>query len=208
MVEATITELIDAAGRGDHCAWNQIVARYMPLVIGTARKYRLFGQDADDVCQTVWLRLVEHLSDLRDARALPKWLATTTRNEALRFLNARKRTVLVDPIEGSELDTPYELEDVAGAILTAERQQALRDGLAELQPHQRELLLLLVADPPLSYLDISARLSIPIGSIGPTRARCLAKLRTSQAIRSLHSTETENNEIGGNQHDLTRAGRA
>ncbi len=205
-MEATVPELVHAASRGDPAAWTNLVKTYMPLVVGVTHRYRLFGQDADDVCQTVWLRLVEHLTDLRDPQALPHWLATTTRNEALRLIMARKRTKPVDPVEGSQVDVQVH-DDAEAVVLIAERRQALREALAELAPHQQQLLLLLIADPPLSYAQISGRLGIPIGSIGPTRARCLERLRASNAIRALNVTQRDVKGTGGRNHEFTPARR-
>jgi RNA polymerase sigma factor (sigma-70 family) len=180
---STVPELVDAARAGDADAWNDLVDRFLPMVSGVIGRLRLPPADAADVNQTVWLRLVEHLDDLRDPRALPGWLATTARREALRAIEARRRTVAVDPQAGSLEQIPHEGE-VDDLVLAAERAQALRDGLAELPAQRRELLELLVADPPVSYEEISRRLEIPIGSIGPTRARALAQLRNTRAVRA------------------------
>ena len=186
----TVPELVAAAVQGDQEAWNQIVARYMPLVSSVMSKYRLTAEDAQDVSQTLWLRLVEHLSEIREPRALPAWIVTTTRNEALRVLATRQRCVLVDPQTGSDLETPdhCELDD---ELLREERQQALRDGLAELKPHHRELLVLLMTDPPMSYEQISQQLGISVGSIGPTRARALEQLRSTSALKGLLTTRND-----------------
>lgn len=180
---STVPELVVAARAGDADAWNALVDRFLPMVAGVIGRLRLSPADAADVNQTVWLRLVEHLDDLRDPRALPGWLATTARREALRAIEARRRTVAVDPQAGSLDEIPNEGE-VDDLVLAAERAQALRDGLAELPAQRRELLELLVADPPVSYAEISSRLGIPIGSIGPTRARALAQLRNTRAVRA------------------------
>lgn len=182
-----LATLVPAAREGDHHAWDAIVDRFLPLVCSIVRRYRLSEADGDDVSQTVWLRLVEHLDALREPDALPGWIRTTTRNECLRVLAARGRVRPVDPQDG------VGLEDGAGPVgpeldaelLAAERRQALRDALAELPAGRRELLLLLLTDPPLAYEEISARLGIPIGSIGPTRARALDQLRRTRALRGL-----------------------
>jgi RNA polymerase sigma factor (sigma-70 family) len=176
--------LVSRARGGDQDAWNAIVERYLPLVCGLARRYRLSDADGDDVCQTVWLRLVEQLGALREPAALPGWIATTTRNECFRLLAARKRMTPVDP--GESVALAGVTDDVAGNdLLAAEQRQALRDGLAELPAARRELLLILLADPPVPYADISERLGIPVGSIGPTRARALEQLRSTRALRAL-----------------------
>ncbi|MEO9324057.1 sigma-70 family RNA polymerase sigma factor [Nocardioides sp. C4-1] len=179
-----LTDLVSAARGGDADAWDAIVERFLPLVGAVARRHRLSEADADDVSQTVWLRLVEHLDGLREPAALPGWIRTTTRHECLRVLAARGRTRVADPQDARVLDAVT--DDVAGDdLVAAERRQALREALAELPAARRELLLLLLADPPLAYAEISARLGIPIGSIGPTRARALDQLRKTRALHDL-----------------------
>ncbi len=179
-----LATLVPAAREGDQSAWNAIVDRFLPLVGAIIRRHRLSEADGDDVSQTVWLRLVEHLGALREPDALPGWIRTTTRNECLRVLAARSRTRPVDPQDSGGLDAVA--GDVADTeLLAAERRQALREALAELPAGRRDLLLLLLTDPPLAYDEISARLGIPIGSIGPTRARALEQLRRTSALRGL-----------------------
>ena len=180
----TVTALVRAAAKGDERAWNILVERYLPLVYSVIRRYQLSAGDAQDVSQTLWLRLVEHLDDVRDPRALPGWIAVTTRNESIRLLKARGRTVNVDPATSRQFDRRAEQSELDEDLLRVERNQMLRDGLDELLPKQRELLLLLVADPPLSYQEISRMLDIPVGSIGPTRARYLQRLRSTSAMVS------------------------
>jgi RNA polymerase sigma factor (sigma-70 family) len=184
----TVTDMVAAARDGDREAWDQLVERYMPLVYAVAGRYRLGASDVADVSQALWLRLVEHLDRIREPRALPAWIVTTTRNEALRVIGSRKRTVSVDPQTGLGLDGAADGPDLEDDLLRQERHQALRDGLRELRPRHRELLLLLLADPPLSYDDISDRLGMPKGSIGPTRARCLEALRQTTALRTFLPT--------------------
>lgn len=186
MKDLSVAELVLSASAGSQGAWDELVTRYMPLVWSVIRKYRLFGQDAEDVSQTVWLRLVEHLDDIREPQALPKWIATITRNETMRLFNARQRVTPVDPTEGLDREDISEKE-VDTALLESERRQAMRDGLRELTSDQRELLLLLAVDPPIAYTEISERLQMPIGSIGPTRRRCLDKLRNTAAMKSFFS---------------------
>jgi RNA polymerase sigma factor (sigma-70 family) len=158
----------------------------MSLVLGVARRYRLCPDDVADVSQALWLRLVEHLDDIREPRALPGWIVTTTKHEALRLLKARERAVPVDPQTGFALnEVDDDDEGLEEDLLRLERHQALREGLQELRPQHRALLMLLLADPPLSYDDISRRLGIPKGSIGPTRARSLEALRNTAALQTL-----------------------
>jgi RNA polymerase sigma factor (sigma-70 family) len=176
-----VEQLVEAARDGDPAAWNALVDRYLPLVTAVIRRLRLSPADADDVNQTVWLRLVEHLDGLREPRALPGWLATTARHEGLRVIKRRARDLPTDPA-GHTFDTA-EVFDMGESLEEDLRAAALREAMGELSEKHRELLLMLLVDPPLSYDDISARLGIPRGSIGPTRARALAQLRRSRALR-------------------------
>ena len=180
--EHAVTTMVEAARAGDTAAWNGLVDRYVPLVRAVAGRYQLSADEVADVSQTVWLRLVEHLDRIREPRALPGWIVTTTRNEAFRVIKARNRNQYMDPL--SDWEPPGEdTTELDEQLLQDERRQALRDGLDELAPHQRNFLLLLLADPPLSYDEISQELGIPRGSIGPTRARYLEQLRRTAALR-------------------------
>ncbi len=173
---AVVTLVARAAGY-DQEAWNELVERYIPLVWGICVRYRLTSHDTEDVCQSVWLLLVEHLGKLREPAALPGWLATTTRRECLRVLRAAGRYDL----SGRE---PDEVDDAAieETVITAERNAALRAAFAELQPRCRQLLTLLISDPPVPYAKISSLLQVRVGSIGPLRARCLERLRRSRYL--------------------------
>ena len=184
--------LVDGAVNGDQQAWNSIVDEFQPLVISVARRYRLPEADAQEISQMVWLKLLENLPRLRTPAALPGWIVTTTKHQAFQVLHARARTVSVDAVEtyaGNARDMVDDT-DVADDLLRAERARAVRGGLAELTSDQRALLLLLVAEPPLSYEEISRRLGIPVGSIGPTRARHLKKLRETTAMRAYRESLT------------------
>src|SRR3712207_8731359 len=98
LVDDDVPQLVTAASRGDQGAWNAIVDRYLPLVYSVTRVHRLSQSDAEDVNQTVWLRLVEHLDDIREPRALPKWIMTTAKHECLRLIKAGHRELAVDPL--------------------------------------------------------------------------------------------------------------
>ncbi len=190
MTETTDTgEIVRAAAGGSQQAWDRLVERYMPLVISVARGFHLTSKDVEDISQTVWLRLVEHIGTLREPRALPGWIATTARHEAIRVQRSRAQANPVDPGAGGPLDRNVESVDMDDRLLSAERHQALIDGLAELPVQQRRLLELMVVDPPLSYQEISTKLGIPVGSIGPTRSRALTRLRASGPIQSLLGPE-------------------
>jgi RNA polymerase sigma factor (sigma-70 family) len=165
----------------DPGAFAEIVERYAPLVWSICTRFRLSGSDAEDVGQNVWLLLVEQLGNLRDPAALPGWLATTTRRECLRVVTSAQKSERL----GIKLDEALRFADdtaIDEEILTAERNAALRVAFAELPLRCQQLLSMLMAEPPCSYAQISERLNIPIGSIGPQRARCLERLRRSQAL--------------------------
>ena len=195
----SICAVVAAAGAGDQAAWNNIVDRYTPLLISVIRRFRLTTSEAEDVAQTVWLRLVEHLGSLREPRALPMWLITTGRRESLRYLSTERRSSPHDPLEPTwsnqvTAETAWgaaEPPEPGDELIRAGRQQALLAGLAELNDRQRELLILLVKDPPLSYAEISARTGVPVGAIGPTRARAVDRLRHSAAVQAWADTSYE-----------------
>jgi RNA polymerase sigma factor (sigma-70 family) len=185
-----VTGLVTRARNGDRQAWDQMVDRYVPLVWSICRRHRLEAADAQDAAQSVWLNLVDHLDSLRDPAALPGWVATTTRRECGRILRAAR----------SPGNAAYALADQtipdehAGAaeqdLLAAERHAALREAFGQLPRGCQQLLALLTADPPVSYAEISVRLGVPVGSIGPTRLRCLDTLHRHPAITALIDADT------------------
>ena len=175
--------LVKASVDRDEDAWDELVRRFAGLVAFVIRHYRLSAADTQDVSQLVWLRLVEHLGQIREPSALPGWLATTTRHECERYLRVNGRSVAMDPLTMWFHDRP-DGPEVDEMLLATERRQVLLNALAELSAPHRELLLMLTADPPHSYAEISRILGIPIGSIGPTRSRVLDKLRDTDAVRA------------------------
>lgn len=170
-----VAGLVDAAAEGDAAAWNALVERYTNLLWSIARSYGLAAADAADVVQTAWLRLVERLGQLRDPERVGSWLATTVRREALRTIRLRGRQVPTD--DDGVLDPGGVGDDLDVRLLNAERDQMLWQALRQLPERCQRLLRVLMADPPPSYEDVSAALDMPIGSIGPTRGRCLERLR-------------------------------
>ncbi|MFG1604411.1 RNA polymerase sigma factor [Actinoplanes sp. NPDC049265] len=182
MADWELPELVKASIDRNEDAWNELVRRFAGLVAFVIRHYRLSASDTQDVSQLVWLRLVEHLGQIREPAALPGWLATTTRHECERYLRVNGRSVAVDPMTMKEDRSAA--PDIDEMLLAVERRQVLLDGLGQLAPQQRELLLMLAADPPYSYAEISRILGIPIGSIGPTRSRVLDKLRDTDVVRA------------------------
>ena len=192
-----VTLLVNAAQQGDEGAWGEIVDRYTPLVVSVVLRYRLSSAELQDVAQTVWLRLIEHLGDLREPRALPMWLITTAKREALRSATAASRVRPTDPQDDGWF-TRFVVEDDQDADLVRdERHAALMEGFASLSPRQRELLLILSEDPPVPYAEISRRTGIPVGAIGPTRARAVARLRQTPAVQQFLAVGAESSERAG-----------
>ena len=177
--------LVTRARSGNKQAWDALIERYAPLIWSICRSHRLGVADAEDVGQSVWLHLVDQLDRIRDPAALPGWLATATRRECLRVLRAARGPLA----SGYALDAETLPDEQAGTaeheLLAAERNAALREALRDLPPRGQRLILLLIEDPPVPYAEISARLGIPVGSIGPTRRRCLDTLRDHPAIAAL-----------------------
>jgi RNA polymerase sigma factor (sigma-70 family) len=182
--DPSVILLVTRAQTGDQQAWNALVERYAPLVWSICRRYQLGGADASDAGQNVWLALVDQLGNIRDPAALPGWLATTTRRECNRVLRARSAPPAVAVLDAETI--PGQQTDPAEQqLLTAERHAALREAFTGLPPRCQRLIAMLIEDPPVPYATISAELGIPIGSIGPTRRRCLDQLRHHPAITAL-----------------------
>jgi len=167
--------LVRRAAAGDERAWNELVDRYAALVWYTARSAGLSPSAAADVSQTTWLRLAEHLDRIRQPERVAAWLAVTTQREARRVSRIEARSVLVDP--WTELANLESGDDPDLNLRRAEDIAAVQRALAELSSRCRELLTALVSDPPVSYEQISQSFDVPVGSIGPTRRRCLDHLR-------------------------------
>jgi RNA polymerase sigma factor (sigma-70 family) len=170
-----ITEVVRRAADGDMRAWNRLIDQYGRLIWSIPVRFKLEESDAADVVQTTWMRLIEHIDRIDQPDRVGSWLAATARNECLRHMATRKRLVLVH--EDQEFDSVDNGPEVDEALLAAERAQAVREALTHLPPQCQQLLELLMADPPVTYAEISDKLGLPVGSIGPTRKRCLAKLR-------------------------------
>ena len=185
--DQSVIALVTRAAGDDQQAWDELIERYAPLVWAICTRYRLSNHDIEDVGQSVWLLLVAQLGKLREPAALPGWLATTTKRECLRVVTAtRKSQQLGSTVDDAPVADERAIDE---EILIAERNAALRTAFAELPPHGQHLLAMLFRDPPCSYSEISATLGIPIGSIGPQRARCLERLRHSSALTAFGEIE-------------------
>ncbi|MEZ5408500.1 MAG: sigma-70 family RNA polymerase sigma factor [Acidimicrobiales bacterium] len=175
-----LPRLVSAAQQGDAEAWNALVEQFAGLVWHVIRGFRLSNAAAEDVYQTTWLRLAEYLDRIRQPESLGGWLARTARNECLRTVKLAGREDLRDDLDLDLVDrtaAPVDKGIEAGAT-----NEILWRAFASLSQACQQLLRLLMAEPPLPYDRVSDLLGISIGSIGPTRARCLAKLRTSRGV--------------------------
>jgi RNA polymerase sigma factor (sigma-70 family) len=170
------TGLVRRAAGGDQRAWQRLVDQYARLIWSMTRDFKLIESDAADVAQVTWMRLLEHIDRLEQPARVGSWLAATARHECLRSLAARKRLVLVQDHTALDEVAVHEAE-LDERLLADENAQAVRKALSRLPWRWQQLLELLMADPPASYAEISDQLGLPVGSIGPTRGRCLARLR-------------------------------
>jgi RNA polymerase sigma factor (sigma-70 family) len=171
-----IARLVRRAADGDLQAWDRLVDQYARLIWSITAEYKLRESDAADVAQTTWLRLLEHIDRIEYPARVGSWLAATARHECLRSLAAHKKVVLrQDDIELTTVNV-YEAP-VDERLLADERAQTVRDAMSRLPGRWQQLLEMLMADPPVAYADISDELGLPVGSIGPTRQRSLARLR-------------------------------
>jgi RNA polymerase sigma factor (sigma-70 family) len=175
--------LLLLASGGDEAAWATLVDRFTARIRAVARMHRVGHHDAEDVVQTTWLRLLEHLEHVRDPAAVGAWLHTTARRESLRVLRTGARERPAD--DQVFANRPSEAPDAAAGVEAAERREALKAALATLPDHQAKLLRLLVAEPAPSYNEISQALDMPVGSIGPTRQRGVERLRRDERLQSL-----------------------
>jgi RNA polymerase sigma factor (sigma-70 family) len=191
MEPAEVAALVRRAATGDPRAWDAIVAEYGGLVWSVARGFRLSDAQTADAVQTTWLRLVEHLSEIREPERIAGWLRTTARRACLAIL---REAVREQPTDCTDRD-PRAVGDRSGVpvepgpelcALRHDQEVLVRRAVATLPARQRELIELLVSSSPPSYERISAGLGIPVGSIGPTRARVLAKLRAALETAGLY----------------------
>jgi RNA polymerase sigma factor (sigma-70 family) len=178
-----VSDMVSAAAKGDRAGWDALVQRYSGLVWSVTRGYRLSPADAADVFQTTWLRLAEHLDRIEKPDHVGAWLATTARRESLRITRGSTRMVPADEAtlvalgQVDDYSPERAVLDAERALLDSERAESLWRAFGELTKRCRQLLRILMATPPPSYAEVAAALDMPVGSIGPTRARCLQRLR-------------------------------
>jgi RNA polymerase sigma factor (sigma-70 family) len=178
--EPGLQTLVGAARRGDPDAWSRLIARFDPMLRRVARSHRLGGADVDDVVQATWTLLYTHIDTIREPAAVAGWLATTVRRQALRQLRCHAREQLTADHDFGLVahETPESL------AIAAESHQVVRRALATLPERQRRVVTLLAAQPALDYRQLGSVLKMPIGSIGPTRARGLASLQRDAELRA------------------------
>jgi RNA polymerase sigma factor (sigma-70 family) len=182
--DSPIAAVLESASHGAESAWREIHDRYSPLVFWVCRSYGVVGADADDVSGNVWLHLVTSLAAIRAPEALPGWLRTTAQRECIKLLRHRSRQTR------QEVDVSDQTEPAADeSLLTQERRDAVCGAFDRMPERDRELLSLLFSDPPTPYAEISSTLGMPLGAIGPTRQRCLARMRRIPSITALLADE-------------------
>ena len=176
MQEASVATLVQLAGEGCSKAWQELVSRFGGMIAATGRRYRLSAADVAELQQTTWLRLVENLHKIEQPERVGGWLATTARRESLQLLRrASKYRSGADQMLANLPDK--RLPEPDAKPIAEERATVVRAAWQRLSPRCQELLSLLMMDDPLSYKDLSELLQVPIGSLGPTRGRCLERLR-------------------------------
>jgi RNA polymerase sigma factor (sigma-70 family) len=169
-------ELIEACLKGSGQAWEALLVRYQRLIYSIPLRYGLPEHDANDVFQNVSLLLWENLGRVRDRARLGAWLMITTRRECWRMMRQRRQNMM--SLEGGALDELLPAGTYSeDEFLLLEQQSLVRAAIGYLGTPCRELLtLLFYADPRPAYSEIARNLTLPEGSIGPTRSRCLEKL--------------------------------
>lgn len=176
-------ELLIRAREGEQEAWNELVEQMSPIIWSIARSFRLDHATAKDVAQTVWVKLLENCDRIEDPDRLPGWISTTSRREAMAAINGLKRMM--------PSDFEYDIEDpghsVEQRVVDHEDHDEVRAAFDSLDQSDQELLRLVVLEPPMSYEEIAEITGRPIGSLGPTRARALRRLR--RAIEGSHMRE-------------------
>ncbi len=174
--------LVGRALDGDPAALTCIVERFDHSLRAAVRFYRLGPWDVDDVVQATWLQFMEHGRSLRAPAAIKGWLATTARRQCLKVLHRRVRE---QPSDDLALGEDVRVAEPCEELIASERRAALRGAVAHLPIPSRRLMTLMIACPDLSYEQVGEALGIPVGSIGPTRLRCLSRLSHMREIRAL-----------------------
>jgi RNA polymerase sigma factor (sigma-70 family) len=178
--------LLTACRGGDQRAWEALVAKYQSLVYSIPYRYGATADDAADIFQAVWMDLYRELPHLRNAEALRSWLATVAGRRSLRWKRGLQRRGEVD-LPDEDRDEPENAAPLAPEVMAeVERDQAVREAIANLPERCRELVkLLFLKDPPISYGEVAAHFGLATGSIGFIRGRCIRKLQKALEERGL-----------------------
>lgn len=176
-------DLVQACLAGDNEAWKHLLNRYNQLIYSIPRRYRLDADDAADIYQTVCLALWNGLARLRSEKALTNWILVTTNRQAERLARRRRRQAITGESNSSEADDllerlPAPREDPLAAVEELQLKHLLQRAMDRLPERCAELLTkLYLAEEQPDYDSLSRELGIPRGSLGPTRGRCLEKLK-------------------------------
>ena len=189
--DSVVTDLVSRARNGDKKAWDALVERYAPLIWSICNRHQLGGAEADDAGRSVWLQLVDHLDTISDPASVAGWLAATTRRECGRAERAAQAPGAAGPARYAQTIPDEQAGTGEHELLAAERNSALREAFLHLPLLCQRLITMLTEDPPVPCAQISAKLGIPVASIGPTRSRCLDELRRHPAITALINAEAE-----------------
>ena len=189
--DLSVADLVTHARNGDRQAWDVLVERFAPIIWSICRRHKLGDADANDVAQNVWLHLMQELDMIRDPAVLPGRLAIATRRECGRILRAARGSQLAGYVLDATILPDQKSRTADQELLVAERHAALREAFTCLPPCCQGLIALLIEDPPVPYAEISVRLNIPVGSIGPNRGRCLDKLRRHPAIATVINAQAK-----------------
>lgn len=169
---------LEGARCGDAEAWGVLRARFDGLLRAVARRQGLAPHDCDDVVQSTWCRFLQHIDVLRDDRALPGWLVTTCTREAYAVGRRSRREVVREVLpDDSRLPATDEVETLIARLDDAVLREQFHAALAALPDRERRLVEVLISPRDLSYREISARLGMPVGAIGPIRQRAIRRLR-------------------------------
>ena len=189
--DSVVTDLVSRARNGDKKAWDALVERYAPLIWSICSRHQLGDAEADNAGRSVWLQLVDHLDTISDPAALAGWLAATTQRECGRVARAAQAPCAAGPVPYAQIIPDEQAGTTEHEPLAAEHSAALREAFLHLPLSCRRLITMLMEDPPAPDAQISAKLGIPVASIGPTRRRCLDELRRHPAIAALINAEAE-----------------
>lgn len=181
--DMTTTEVVQRAGEGEQCAWDELVRRFGKLVHHVARQHRLTPEQCDDVAQHCWLQLVQRSATLRDPERCGDWLATVARNQSLKVITRGGRAV---PVDSAALEAHSGIEEACdGEVIRAHVLEEVALALKELPERCQVFLAHFLSDQPSSYETVARELGMKVNSVGQTRTRYLRRLRDVLEARGL-----------------------